>query len=273
MAKAAIDNEELGKDPVTDFLAVSFSSPDYIGHRFGINAIEIEDTYLRLDTDLANLFTHLDAKVGKGAYTVFLTADHGAAHNPSFLMDNKVPAGTWSGGELQRNLNTFLQEKYNAANLVTSFSNSQVHFNNMLLQGNKLNEELIRKDVVQFLRGRPQIAFVADVNNIEEAALPEELKNRVINGYNSKRSGPIVFILEPGWYSGAPNATGTTHGSWNAYDAHIPLLWMGWGIKHGTTTRQTHMTDIAATLAGLLRIQMPNGCIGKTIEEVFKKAP
>lgn len=273
LAKAAVENEQLGKDLITDFLAVSFSSPDYVGHKFGINAIETEDTYLRLDNDLADLFSYLDAKVGKGAYTVFLTADHGAAHNPGFLTDNKVPAGTWASGQLLKDLNAALEQKYTANNMVTSFSNSQVHLNNKLIANNKLNEEAIRNDVVNFLRGKPQIAFVADINKIDDSQLPEELKKRVINGYNFKRSGPITFILEPGWYSGAANATGTTHGSWNAYDAHIPLLWMGWGIKHGTTNKPTHMTDIAATLAGLLHIQMPNGCIGEAIEEVYKKMP
>lgn len=271
LTKAAVENEQLGKDLITDFLAVSFSSPDYVGHKFGINAIETEDTYLRLDNDLADLFSYLDIKVGKGSYTVFLTADHGAAHNPSFLIDNKIPAGTWAGGQLLKDLNAALEQKHTANNIVTSFSNSQVHLNNKLIVSNKLNEEAIRNDIVNFLRGKPQIAFVADINKIEDAQLPEELKKRVINGYNYKRSGPISIILEPGWYSGAPNATGTTHGSWNAYDAHIPLLWMGWGIKQGTTNKTTHMTDIAATLAGLLRIQMPNGCIGEPIEEVYKK--
>ena len=101
--------------------------------------------------------------------------------------------------------------------------------------------------------------------------LPGNLKTRVIKGYNNKRSGPITFMLEPGWYGGAVNATGTTHGTWNNYDAHIPLLWMGWGIKHGTTNRKINMTDISATLASLLHIQMPSGCIGEPIEEVLKK--
>ena len=115
------------------------------------------------------------------------------------------------------------------------------------------------------------MVFVADINNIDEAALPEYLKSRVIKGYNSKRSGPITFMLEPGWYGGTPNATGTTHGTWNNYDAHIPLLWMGWGIKQGSTSRRINMSDISATLASLLHIQMPSGCIGEPIEEVLRK--
>ena len=271
MAKAAIENEQLGSNEVTDFLAVSFSSPDYIGHKFGVNAIEVEDTYLRLDLDLANLFSYLDTKIGKGNYTTFLTADHGAANNPNFLIDNKIPAGFWVSGAIQRELNEWLEKKHSSKNLVLSFSNSQVHLNNKLVAENKLNEEAIRKDIVRFLKDKPNVAFVADIEKLEEAHLPGDLKERIINGYNVKRSGPITFILDPGWYSGSANGTGTTHGSWNGYDAHIPLVWMGWGIKHGSTNKVTNMTDIAATLAGLLHIQMPNGCIGKAIEEVYNK--
>lgn len=271
MAKAAVENERLGQGPVTDFLAVSCSSTDYVGHKFGVNAIETEDTYLRLDRDLADFFSYLDSRIGKGNYTVFLTADHGAAHNPNFLIDHNIPAGYWPGGKLQNELNKVLEQTYHVKNLVVSFSNGQVHFNNPLITANKLNEEAIRKDCVNFLRGKPGVAFVADVNEADEAAVPQELKERIINGYNFDRSGPITIVLQPGWYSGSADATGTTHGSWNAYDAHIPLVWMGWGIKKGATNRQTNMTDIAATVAALLHVQMPNGCIGKPITEVLKQ--
>jgi predicted AlkP superfamily pyrophosphatase or phosphodiesterase len=256
---------------VTDFLAVSCSSTDYIGHKMGVNALETEDTYLRLDEDLAGFFTYLDKKIGKGNYTVFLSADHGAAHNPNFLLDHKIPAGYWEGGKVQTELNALLEQTYNVRNIVSGFSNSQVHLNNGLIQKNQLKEESIRKDIVRFLRLQPTIAFAADINAIEEAHLPEELKRRIINGYNQKRSGVITFGLEPGWYSGsAERGTGSTHGSWNAYDARIPLLWMGWGIKHGNTNKPVDMSDISATLAALLHIQEPNGCVGKAIEEVFK---
>ena len=271
-ARAAIENEQLGKNVVTDFLAVSCSSTDYVGHKMGVNAVETEDTYLRLDEDLARFFTYLDQKIGKGNYTVFLSADHGAAHNPNFLQDNNIPAGFWNGGQVQKDLNAMLEQGYNVKNIVSSFSNYQVHLNHRLINQNKLNEEAIRKDIVRFLRQQPTIAFVADLNNLEEAHLPEELKRRIINGYNQKRSGVITFVLEPGWYTGSsPNGTGTTHGSWNAYDARIPLLWFGWGIRQGSTNKPIDMTDIAPTLAALLHIQEPNGSIGKAVEELIKK--
>ncbi len=270
LAKAAIENEGLGKGSVTDFLAVSCSSPDYIGHKFGINAIEIEDTYLRLDRELANFFTFLDNNLGKGNYTVFLTADHGAAHNPAFLTDHNIPAGYWASSKVLNDVNKSLEAIFNAKNLILNFSNSQVHLDNDLIAKSKLNEEDVRKHCVRLLRNQPGVAFVVDIAKAREAPVPDELITRIVNGYNYERSGSIQIIQKPGWYSGAPAATGTTHGSWNAYDAHIPLVWMGWGIKHGSTARQTNMTDISATLAALLHIQAPNGNIGNAITEVLK---
>lgn len=152
-----------------------------------------------------------------------------------------------------------------------SFSNNQVHLNEPAITKNDLDEAAIRKDCVSFLSSLPEVAFVVDVKNLEAFAVPQVIKERIINGYNANRSGAITFILDPGWYAGTLNGTGTTHGSWNAYDAHIPLLWMGWGIYHGSTVRQIGMTDIAPTLAALLHIQAPNGCIGKAITEVIRQ--
>jgi predicted AlkP superfamily pyrophosphatase or phosphodiesterase len=272
MAKAALKEEGLGRGTATDFLALSFSSTDYIGHKFGVNAVEVEDTYLRLDSDLSDLFTYLDKTVGKGQYTLFLTADHGAAHNPNFLQDHQMPAGFWLGGALLKELNGLLEKEYGVKGLVTSFSNYQVHLDHPLLERSGLNEEAVRKAIVRFLRKQPQVAFAADLEKLEEAHLPAPLKQSVINGYHRKRSGVITFILEPGWYSGtSANGTGTSHGTWNAYDAHIPLLWMGWGIQPGRVVAPVDMTDIVPTLATLLHIQQPNGCMGKPIPEVIRK--
>ncbi len=268
MAKAAIENEGLGKSGFTDFLAVSLSSPDYIGHQYAPNSIEIEDTYLRLDNELADFFTFLDKTTGKGNYTVFLTADHGAAHNVNFMKDNKLPAGLWQSGQLLQELNAMLQGKYNAARLVVSFSNLQASLNNRIIATNNLNEESIRKDVVNFLQGKPGIAGVFDLKAINNVILPDELRSKIVNGYNSERSGVVQIILKPGWYSG--QQTGTTHGSLYPYDTHIPLLFMGWGINHGKTNKLTNMTDISPTIAALLHIQAPNGSIGKPIVEVLK---
>ena len=109
---------------------------------------------------------------------------------------------------------------------------------------------------------------MADLDEIGNASIPEPIKTMIINGYNYKRSGPIQIVLDPAWFAGSAGGTGTTHGTWNPHDTHIPLLWYGWSIKPGRLTREVHMTDIAPTVAALLHIQRPNGCIGSVITEV-----
>ena len=274
LAIAAINGEQLGQRDVTDFLAVSLSSPDYIGHQFGVNAIETEDNYLRLDRDLASFFTFLDAKVGKGNYTVFLTADHGAAHNITFLKDHQIPAGAWDDASVIKGLNQALLDKYKAENMVLSLNDYQVNLNYKTINYLRLDEEEVKKDCIAYLQKDPAIAFVVDMKKAQTASIPEELRTRIVNGYSVANSGVIQIILKPGWYtghgSGDGGPTGTTHGTWNPYDAHIPLVFMGWGIQAGHLNRETHMTDIAATVAALLHIQAPNGCIGKPITEVLK---
>ncbi len=269
MAKAAVTNEQMGKNVVTDFLAVSLSSTDYVGHQFGPNAVETEDTYLRLDKDLAAFFTFLDGQVGKGNYTVFLTADHAAAHNPTFLTDHKIPGGNFDEGKVLRDLNALLSQKYKAEKVVLSLNNYQVNLNYAAINSNKLNEEDIKADCITFLQKQQDVLYAVDMTKAATASIPANLRERVINGYNSERSGVIQIMLKPGYFSGG--RTGTTHGTWAPFDAHIPLLFMGWGINHGHLVRETHMTDIAATIASLLHIQQPNGCIGQPIPEVIKQ--
>lgn len=269
MAKAAINHEQMGQNSVTDFLAVSLSSTDYIGHQFGINSIEVEDTYLRLDRDLTDFFSYLDVKLGKGNYTVFLSADHGGAHNPLFLQDHKLPGDLWNSGSRLKQINSILKEKYGRDNLVLTLINNQVHLNNTVIEQNRLDAEAIKNECIQFFQKQDGIAWAVDMEKIQTTSIPEAIKERIINGYNRQRSGIIQLILQTGWYTGT-SKTGTTHGAWNPYDAHIPLVWMGWGIKHGKSNKQSYMTDIAPTIAALLNIQPPSGSIGKTIEEVLK---
>jgi predicted AlkP superfamily pyrophosphatase or phosphodiesterase len=269
-AKAAITSEQMGKGGHTDFLAISLSSPDYLGHQFGPNAVEMEDMYLKLDRDIGNFLEYLDASVGKGQYTLFLSADHGAAHNPNFLIDRKIPAGVFSGSDINE-INALLLKRFGVDKIVRSFANYQVHFNYPLINEKALDLNLIKKEVIARYKNQKDIAYVVDLKNIGSEPIPDVLKLRIINGYNEKRSGEIQIILNPGYYSGnGPNVTGTTHGTWNPYDTHIPLVFMGWGIKQGKTNRLTSMADVASTLAALLRIQEPNGNIGVPITEVLK---
>lgn len=264
MAKVAIDGEQLGADDETDLLAVSCSSTDYIGHQVGTHAIETEDTYLRLDKAIADFLTYLDSKVGKGNYLVFLSADHGAMNNAAFLQDRRIPAGSWDASATAKKLNHVLAKEYpEAGDIVKTVMNYQVFFNRDVIKSKQLDFDNIKQTVVNVLKEDPSVLYACDMAKASTESIPEEVKSRIINGYNRERSGDVVIILKPNFY--AHGMKGTDHGAWNSYDTHIPLVFMGWGIKHGATTKQTFMTDIAPTIAAMLHVQAPNGCVGKSI--------
>lgn len=268
VAKLVIENEQMGNNQVTDFLAVSLSSPDYIGHQFGPNSVKVEDNYLRLDKDLSDFFAYLDQKVGKGNYTVFLTADHGGAHNGQFLKDNKIPAGNWNTKTINEGLNKFLSGKFGADNLVLSLNNYQVNYNYKQISSSTDMDDL-REATIQYMQKVEGVAYVVETAKVSEATIPAVIKEKIVNGFNRDLCGEIQIILKPGWYSDS-DLKGATHGTWNPYDAHIPLVFMGWGIKHGSSNTEVYMTDIAPTVAALLHIQMPNGAIGKPIVDLWK---
>ena len=264
MAKAAIDGEQLGADDETDLLTVSCSSTDYIGHQVGTHAIETEDTYLRLDKAIADFLAYLDSKVGKGNYLVFLSADHGAMNNAAFLQDRRIPAGSWDASATAKKLNHVLAKEYpEAGDIVKTVMNYQVFFNRDVIKSKQLDFDNIKQTVVNVQKEDPSVLYACDMAKASTESIPEEVKSRIINGYNRERSGDVVIILKPNFY--AHGMKGTDHGAWNSYDTHIPLVFMGWGIKHGATTKQTFMTDIAPTIAAMLHVQAPNGCVGKSI--------
>lgn len=268
IAKAAIINEQLGADNITDFLTVSYSSPDYVGHSFGPNSIEVEDIYLRLDKELGDLFNFLDTKVGKNQYLVFLSADHAVAHVPGFNEENKLPGRLLNDDAWRKELVSQLKEKFGSDKLMVSTYNNQVYLDHRMMDSLKLNEQAVKEMIVSFISNQKGISRVFAMDDLMQVPMNAKIRDMVANGYYPARSGDIQIIMEPGWIDGGP--TGTTHGAWNPYDAHIPLLFYGWKIKPGKTNRETYMTDIAATVAALLHIQMPSGCVGHVIEEVLR---
>lgn len=268
-AKTALVEEALGRDEVTDLLAISFSSPDYIGHSFGPNSVEAEDAMLRMDLALGQFFDLLDRQIGRGLYTAFLTADHGAAHVPEFNQENKLPGGRVFMGKIIDQLNATLEKNYRIKKLIVSDDNYQLHLDHPRLDSAGINPTEIIGWLQKELMKEPGIDRAFAIKDLNLVPLPEPVRKMLNNGYHPNRSGDLQIILKPG-YIDAYGTTGTTHGLWNPYDAHIPLLWYGWGIKKGITHREVYMTDIAPTLAALLRIQMPSGNIGTVITEVLK---
>jgi predicted AlkP superfamily pyrophosphatase or phosphodiesterase len=267
-AKAAIEGYKLGQESTSDFLTINCASTDYCGHLVGPNAIEIEDVYLRLDQELSGFFSYLDQKIGKGNYLVFLTADHGSAHAEGFMRAHNMPTGLLDK-ELENNLNKTLLQQFGHHHLTLGTDNFQVTFNKAKIDSLKLDFEKIKAATIEFLQHQDGIQYAVDQDKIAEASIPSPLKEMMINGYNQQRSGSVQMVNLPGWLP-AYCKKGCTHGVWNPYDTHIPLIFMGWNISHGTTNRVTRMTDISATLAALLHIQMPSGCTGTPITEVLK---
>lgn len=266
LAKIAIKAEELGKDNITDFLAVSCSSTDYVGHQYGPNSIEAEDTYLRLDKDLEEFFNYLDQTVGKGNYLFFISADHGAAHAPGFMAENKLPAGTTSNKDIVAGLNTYLESEFKMKKIALTAMNNQIIYDHKNPELKKLDFTAVKAATITYLKTLDGFADAVDLARVSESTLPAIQKEMITNGYNAQRSGDVYFILKPHWFDGS--ATGTTHGSWSPYDSHIPLVFMGWNVKAGKTNQTYHMTDIAATLAAMLHIQMPSGSVGRPITEL-----
>lgn len=270
LAKAAIKGESLGSDDVTDFLAVSFSSTDYVGHNFGPNSIELEDTYIRLDRDLESFLQLLDEQIGEGEYLVFLTADHGVVANPQFLLDNNLPGGYFSAKDLSSALEEAVQAKF-GQDLMLDFSNTQVFLDRPAIAAAGLDLLEVQEFVVSVLMESPFIAEAIPAFDLQHADYVDPLRRLLFNGYNRQRSGDVLIVMNPGYLSDDYGNKGTSHGSGFTYDTHVPLLFFGAGVTAGSTVSPTYITDIAPTLAMLLNISMPNAAVsGQPIKEIFE---
>lgn len=267
MAYAALEGEQLGKRGETDFLAVSFSSPDYIGHRFGPTSIEVEDNYLRLDRELAQFFDHLDKELGKGQYLVFLTADHGVADVVNYMKSENVPAGSLKTREIISQLREFTNQQYGEGDWILSFSNEQVFLNRELAASKSLDLTKMQLEVADFLLTFDGIKETYIANDMKRVEYNFGRKKLLQMGFNHKASGDVMYIMEPAWLANA--STGTTHGSGFKYDTNVPIVFYGWGIKPGQSANYATVTDIAPTLAMLLKTRLPNGATGEPILEVL----
>jgi len=268
-AMAAVENENLGNGPVTDFLTISFSGPDYAGHAFGPQSKEVQDVYLRLDREIEQLLNFLDKKLGKGTYTVFLSADHAVANIPAFNMKNNIPSGVFVGRELQRMAQRVLEERYGDSKIIQYYDNYQIYLNREVMAKRNLSIDEVTETLKTALSQKEGIYTVVNIAEGKVSSVPPYYQTKLMNLYNPKRSGEIMILPEPAWFEGG--LKGTTHGTMYTYDTHVPLLFFGWGINHGETVRPTYISDIAPTVAMLLKILEPNGSIGTPIQEVLKK--
>lgn len=266
LAIKAIEKEELGKDEITDFLAVSFSSTDYVGHEFGPRSIELQDTYLRLDQTLATFLAYLDKTVGKDNYLLFLTADHAGAENPNYLKDNKynvknVPSKDIVNGLKKHSMDTF------GVNLLKDYSNFNLFFDREIIKEKGLELIKVKQSFKDFLMLQEQVKRVYTEEEILATTGDDYFLSYIARGYDPKQSGDIIVLDKAGYLE--YKDTGTTHGSPNSYDTHVPLLFYGCKVKHGESFNKKVITQIAPTLSQMLKIPFTNGTEAQVLEELL----
>ena len=267
-AKRAIEKEELGKDEITDFLALSFSSTDYIGHTFGPRSVEIQDTYLRLDETIADFLNYLDKTVGKDNYLVFLTADHAGAENATFLKDNKYKVDNINYKNVSADLKDFSKTTF-GDDLILKYDNFNVFFDLDLIKSKGLDLTKVKQLFKEYLYTKEYVKRVYTEEEILAGSPNDELLGFVSNGYDPTQNGELYFVYKPGYLE--YSATGTTHGSPYTYDTHVPVIFYGWHIKKGESHEKKYITQIAPTVSQLLKITMPNSTKCEVLTELFTK--
>lgn len=263
-AYAAIQAENLGQNNTTDFLCLSFSTPDYMGHAFGPQAIEIQDMYLRFDLELAKFLQHLDKTIGKDNYLIMLSADHGANENLLYLNRFKIPGDQLNIDSLKRYLNEKSKLDFNQS-LILDIVNEQVYFDRPLMDSNDISrkklEDWCKLQIQQF----PGIYGAIGSTDIENGTFfpRSKIEQKLLLGYHPTESGDLMILTQVGWME--YSKTGTTHGSAFSYDTHVPIMFFGYKIPSGFSHHLANISDIAPTLAAILQISQPNACIGNVL--------
>nr|WP_314897689.1 alkaline phosphatase PafA [uncultured Flavobacterium sp.] len=267
-AMKTIEKEELGKDNITDFLTVSFSSTDYVGHTFGTRSIELQDTYLRLDQTIATFIEYLDKTVGKGRYMLFLTADHAGADNANFLKDQKLDVKCINPKDIVKGLKDFSTTTF-GEDLVLNYTNFNMFLNKESIQKKGLELSKVKQAFKDYLMTQEQVRRVYTDDEIIGSTGNDYFMNFIAKGYDAIKDGEIFVLDKPGYveYSG----TGTSHGTPYSYDTHVPLIFYGWNIKKGESFSKKIITQIAPTISQKIKIPFPKGTEANVLLEVLNE--
>jgi predicted AlkP superfamily pyrophosphatase or phosphodiesterase len=269
LAENAVDQLGLGKSGGTDFLAVSYSSPDHVGHAYGPRSWEIQDILVRLDKDLADFFVHLDAKVGRGNYVVALSADHGVVPVPEDMQKTGADAGRLRVPELQEKIEKALEPFGYTKPAVARIASSDVYFATGTYDKLKTDAKALHA-VLDAIRSVPGVAEVYRAEELRDRAATESpIRMAEANSYFEGRSGDLFIVPKPYWLVSSGRGYGTGHGTPHNYDQHVPVLLMGWGIEHGEYFGRITPADIAPTLASLCGITLASRD-GRVLAEALK---
>jgi predicted AlkP superfamily pyrophosphatase or phosphodiesterase len=277
-AKNLLVEEGLGNDEVTDYLSISFSSTDYVGHVFGPSSLEAEDNILRLDRLLAGLFAFVEKEVGLANTLIVFSADHGGPDAPGYLNSMGIPAGyvdpkSW---ESQAAIERIKSEFGISGELIEKYEHPYVYLATDVKNDKRIDQQALEAAVVQELSNFPGVSLAVSSAALQRGNLPDtHLYRSVVNNFNPKRSGDIFIVFEPNWFINDFDGltVASTHGSPWSYDSYVPIVFAGASLSPKTIDRAVQTIDIAPTLASYLRIKAPSGSVGAPLTEVLKYRP
>jgi predicted AlkP superfamily pyrophosphatase or phosphodiesterase len=262
LAKEVLNHEKLGKGKFIDHLAISFSSPDKIGHDYGPQSYEVKDTYLRLDKQIADLLNLLDNHIGKENYLLFLTADHGGMENTKHLKDMNYDAGVLENTNFYTALLKFANNKFGSSKIIKTRFSRNLYLDYELIDSLNFEREDVEKIIKDYLiHNVPEITEVFTRTELEQMTAKRNSNNYILNGFNKSRSGDIIYSLKT-FYLNWEKKYGAQHGSRHEYDNHIPLIFYGSNIPTDMRNDEVFIVDIAATVCNYIGINKPSDCIG-----------
>jgi predicted AlkP superfamily pyrophosphatase or phosphodiesterase len=267
-AEAALKAEQLGQRGVTDILAVSFSANDYVGHANGPDSPEVHEVSLQTDKVLDKLFQAIDRSVGMDNTLVIMTADHGVAPLPETNAARRMPGGRLPLGTVSKAVQAALVKKFGDGDWIVSNSEHSVYLNLDLIAKKNLAREDVDRAVAEAAWTIPHVFRVYTREQLMAgAAMRDEVGLRVMNGFYPQRGADVEVLLEPYWIF---SQTGATHGTAFDYDSHVPVIFLGAGIKPGRYDNSIVVNDIAPTLATILDVETPSGSVGRVLTEMFR---
>jgi predicted AlkP superfamily pyrophosphatase or phosphodiesterase len=270
VAERALTAEQLGKHEGTDVFVVSFSSNDYVGHDYGPDSPEAHETAIRTDALLAKLLQAAERQAGAGNVLVVLTADHGGAPLPDTNQARKMPGGRFLSGDIKKVVQAALEKRYGPGDWVKGNFDLSVYLNRELIASKHLNPAEVQREAGDALMAMGHVLRVYTHDDVTHGrVLQDEASRKVANGFNVKRSPDVFFLPEPYWVVRTTDK-GTSHATPFHYDTHVPVIFMGVGLRSGTYYQQVAVNDIAPTLAAILDIEAPAGSIGRVLTEMFE---
>jgi len=267
MAIATIYNENLGQDENTDFLFINYTVSENIGKLYGPQSIEVQDLFLRLDSDLGHLIDVIEETVGKNNVLIYLTSNHGICETPQYLIDNKMPAGNYKQHYMLALLKSYLKAVYGEGDWILDFSNNQIFLNKILIEDSQIPLDEFQEKVISFIINSTGISNAISSNQFQNIIFRQGMPEKMQNSYNQKRSGDIMISLKAGWIEDVPYTT--DHNSGYKYDTNVPLIWYGWKVKKQKLFGEINMTDIAPTISMILGTPAPPATTGNPLQEVF----